>query len=287
MKLVSVIIPTRNRYNFLKLAIESVLLQTWNNIEIIIVDEASSDESVGYLDDLVSNGTICLIRNKKPTGGGNARNLGIAKASGYYVAFLDDDDTWLPNKIEKQVNLFESSKNVSLVTCSYFNTTPGSKSKFIKIVPVKNEQELLRGNNFGGASMYLTTKTNLEKSGGFDKTLSSGQDWDLLIKMYQIGSILICNSPLVNYISHNDVRISNSFVSSYKGLRDVYLKYNYKMNTYTKARHLAELKFYRLKLSNSITLMNFKKFIKVLRKMLIYDALIFSIRYVRFLILNK
>ena len=127
MKLVSVIIPTRNRFNYLKLAIESVLLQTWKNIEIIIVDEASSDESVEYLNHLAYKGTIILIRNEKPTGGGNARNLGIAKASGYYIAFLDDDDTWLPVMIEMQVNLFESSKDVSLVTCSYSNITPGSQ----------------------------------------------------------------------------------------------------------------------------------------------------------------
>jgi glycosyltransferase involved in cell wall biosynthesis len=287
MKLVSVIIPTRNRYNYLKLAIESVLLQTWKNIEIIIVDEASSDKSVDYLNNLASNRTIILIRNDKPTGGGNARNLGIAKANGYYIAFLDDDDTWMPNKIELQISLFESSKDVSLVTCSYLNITPGKKTKIINIFPVKNEQELLQGNNYGGASMYLTTKTNLENLGGFDKSLSSGQDWDLLIKMYQIGTILICNTPLVNYISHNDVRISNSFISSYKGLRDIYLKYNHKMNNYTKFRHLAELKFYRLKLSNSITIINYKKFINVLKKMLKYDAFIFSLRYFRFLILNK
>jgi glycosyltransferase involved in cell wall biosynthesis len=287
MKLVSVIIPTRNRYNYLKLAIESVLLQTWKNIEIIIVDEASSDESVDYLNKLASNGTIILIRNDKPTGGGNARNLGIAKANGYYIAFLDDDDTWMPNKIELQISLFESSKDVSLVTCSYLNIILGQKTKIVNIFPVKNEQELLRGNNCGGASMYLTSRTNLEKSGGFDKSLSSGQDWDLLIKMYQLGPILICNTPLVNYISHNEVRISNSFISSYKGLRDIYLKYNYKMNNSTKFRHLAELKFYRLKLSNSITIVNFKDFFNVLKKMLKHDAFIFSLRYFRFLILNK
>lgn len=287
MKLVSVIIPTRNRYNFLKLAIESVLLQSWKNIEIIVVDEASSDESVDYLNELVSNGTIILIRNVKPTGGGNARNLGVEKANGYYIAFLDDDDTWFPNKIELQIRLFESNKNASLVTCSYLNITPGSKTKKINIYPIKNEQELLRGNNWGGASMYLTSKTNLEKSGGFDKSLSSGQDWDLIIKMYHLGPILICNSPLVNYISHNDIRISNSFISSYKGLRDIYIKYNFKMSQSTKFRHLAELKFYRLKISNSITLRNFKNFYNIFKKMSIYDSFLFSLRYFRFLILDK
>ena len=118
MDKVSVIIPTYNRFKYLLNAIKSVKQQTYSNIEIIVVNDCSTQEDYYAFDFKKEFGEefyiIHLPKNSRKTfgnvcGGGNSRNIGMMIASGTYIAFLDDDDSFLPNKIEKQVQAMKET----------------------------------------------------------------------------------------------------------------------------------------------------------------------------------
>lgn len=279
--LISVIIPTKNRFTLLVKAIESAINQTWKNIEIIVVDDASSADVGQKIKALQQQFPILIIRNELSKGGSIARNQGVEVAKGKYLAFLDDDDIWLPEKLEKQVQLFESTPNCSAVTCCYFDEIQGKAPKKITVKPIVDEQELLVANDLGGASMYLTTRELFYACGGFNETLKSGQDWDLIIKLWSIGAIVVCPEPLVRYLSHGSVRITNSIRSSYEGYRQVYFIYKDRMTKYTRKKKLAELMFYRVKLGNSFPVSNIIRTIRMLNPK---DSLIFALRYIKFFI---
>ena len=121
MKKVSAIITTHNRIELLKKAIDSVCKQTYSNIECIVVDDNSNDGTYEWINELIKyNKNIKYIRisSKSKSGGGYARNLGIREATGDYVAFLDDDDEWMQDKIEKQVKIIEKYRDVGIVLCA-------------------------------------------------------------------------------------------------------------------------------------------------------------------------
>jgi len=114
--LVSVIIPTYNRSYFVTEAIESVLCQTYPNIELIVVDDYSMDDTEEKLKPYKNKGKIKYIRNEKNKGISPTVNTGLLAANGKYIARLDDDDLFMPDKIEKQVKHFEEDPDVGMVT---------------------------------------------------------------------------------------------------------------------------------------------------------------------------
>jgi glycosyltransferase involved in cell wall biosynthesis len=242
--LVSVIIPTKNRCKLLVRAIESVWEQTWKNMEVIVVNDNSTDDTSAVLKDTYGD-SITVINNKESQGGAIARNQGIAQARGKYIAFLDDDDTWIAEKIEMQVNGLILNPDASVITCSYYSIHTNGRKNIVNVSYIPGL--LLQDNYLGGASMYLTTKKNLEKIGGFTPGLRSGQDWDLLIRLNEIGRIKVMDIPLVNYYEHNEARITN-LMSSYLGRRDIFLAYRNKMEPDKKKKVLSELVFYRIRL---------------------------------------
>jgi teichuronic acid biosynthesis glycosyltransferase TuaG len=106
--LVSIITPSYNSKRFIKDTIDSVLAQTYENWEMIIVDDNSEDNSVEYIKELIKdNAKIKLISLEKNVGAAEARNIALAEAQGRYVAFLDSDDIWLPRKLEKQIDFMQ------------------------------------------------------------------------------------------------------------------------------------------------------------------------------------
>lgn len=114
--LVSVVIPTHNRADLLPRAINSVLKQTYTNIEVIIVSDGSTDNTRDVVDSFIKNDDRVKFIEYTPSKGGNvARNKGIEASTGEYIAFLDDDDEWLLEKLKKQVEIIESDKEIGLV----------------------------------------------------------------------------------------------------------------------------------------------------------------------------
>lgn len=245
--LVSVVIPSRNRCASLTRAIESVTQQTWPNIEIIVVDDASVDNTPQFLEKLVGTSSIPIkfVRNEVAQGGAGARNKGIDLAEGQYIAFLDDDDVWMPEKLNLQIGMMKENPSASSVSCSFLVQHSSSKQTVKYISPPKDVQHILNANHLGGASMCLTTRQMLLRIGGFDASLRSGQDWDLWIKLYDCGQILVCNEPLVQYFYHQGETITGNLDSKYSGHRRLYMRYRHRMTAKTRKHHLSELMFCR------------------------------------------
>lgn len=246
---VSVVIPTHNRGKMLAHAIESALAQTWAPLEIIIIDDASSDGTAALLHRLSeTDSRIRYISSPHPMGGARARNEGIKAAKGKYVAFLDDDDVWSPGKLEAQIDLLVRHPKAVAVSCGYVKKNEGLGTRHVRVAPSRNEQHLLQINHLGGASMCLATKNALEQVGGFDAGLRSCQDWDIWVKLQKISPVLVCDRALVRYWVHRGARITTNLLSAYTGRRRFYFLHRKDMSLVTRSRHIGELLFLRQKL---------------------------------------
>lgn len=182
MTRVSVVIPTFNRTGVLRAALDSVLAQTGTDFEVIVVDDASTEDvesAVTGFDDL----RLRYLRHDLNRGAPAARNTGLAAAQGAFVAFLDSDDLWLPDKLVRQLALFEDGPpDLGLVYGGYRFEDGSSRT----VMPRERgdlSQVLLLGNCVGGTSLPLIRRSCLEAVGGFDESLRSCQDWDLWIRL--------------------------------------------------------------------------------------------------------
>lgn len=248
--LVSVVMPTCNRAGLLPAAIASVRQQTWPRTEIVVVDDASTDETPAVLRELAASIPVLrVIRNDEARGAASARNQGISAATGPWIAFLDDDDRWMPRKLELQIAALRSNPEAVAASCDFVVKYRHGISRRIRTLASPDEQQLLRVNSLGGASMCVTTKAHLERIGGFTAGLRSGQDWDLWIRLRGLGTFVSCAEPLVQYYPHRGPRISRSYRSAYLGRRRLFFSYRSKMSAMTRRRNLAELIFLRVLVS--------------------------------------
>lgn len=176
--LVTVYLPTRNRRISLERAIESVFNQTWKSIELIVIDDASEDETVGLLSKLQHKKPFKVIRNEIPQGAASSRNTAIFQACGEFITGLDDDDLWVPRRIEWMIREFQDGySGVS----SDDLMDDGKRKLRWKKQRIISHHDLLYYNCAGN---QLLTKTEyLQKLGGFDETLSAAQDYDLWIRL--------------------------------------------------------------------------------------------------------
>lgn len=202
---VSVIIPTYNYGRFIRTAIESVLMQTYPTKEIIIVDDGSVDET----DAIVSYfGNKVQLLKQTRNGVSSARNAGIEKSSSELIAFLDADDSWLPNKLEKQVALFTGDESVGLVHCGMreFDDETGK----INALHLDGGEGWLaadialleRPAIIGPGGTMLVRRDVFDVVGYFDERLTNGEDWEFCLRVarkYKIGFVA---EPLLNYRNH-------------------------------------------------------------------------------------
>jgi glycosyltransferase involved in cell wall biosynthesis len=238
--LVSVVLPTHNRAAFLERAIRSVVAQTETNLEIIVVDDASSDGTPELLNRLLGNDPrVRILRNLKSLGGGGARNVGIAAATGEWVAFIDDDDEWAANKLECQLEMLREHASAVACSCDFEQQFSSGATKTIRLPKNVTLNQLLQGSVMGGASMCLCSREVLRQIGGFDTRFKSGQDWDLWTRLRQEGDIVACSEVLVRYQAHDGPRISNNMHSQYQGARHFYFKHRSKMDLMTRRLRIA------------------------------------------------
>lgn len=228
--LVSAVITTHNRKELLVKAIQSVLNQTYNKIEIIVVDDASDDGTEEYIKENFGNKVNYNYIEKKESKGGNyARNLGIKLAKGKYVAFLDDDDEWMPTKIEKQVNIIKNNDKIKVVACKRI-----FQYDFKKEV-IQKEKSMLSGDlskKIFTCMPYTTSSLLVEKNklydvGLFDVNLMAWQEYDIMIRLCQVTEIGVVNEPLLLYrVRTNDkARITNNLDKWQKSVDIIEKKY--------------------------------------------------------------
>ena len=152
--LVSVIMPVFNGQLLIKRALVSILNQTYSNIEIIVVDDCSQDQTISAIKNvIVSNVSSIEITLKKldvNKGVANARNEGMALAKGEFIAFLDADDSWDENKTQTQIDLFEQNPEAKVVFSSYYRCNlKGDIIKRVKAPPKVTYSQFLKGNVIG------------------------------------------------------------------------------------------------------------------------------------------
>lgn len=238
--IVSVVMPTRNRASFLHRAIRSVLEQTETHLELMVVDDASSDETQEILAQYArTDPRVSCVRNAIAAGGGGARNVGIRSSSGAWVAFIDDDDEWLPEKLARQLALLAEYPAAVACSCGFEQHFPSGNVRTIRLQERPSLDDLLIGSVLGGASMCLCSRDVLEKIGGYDTSLRSGQDWDLWTRLREQGEIVVCREVLVRYQAHDGPRISNNMSSQYQGARRFYFKHRAKMSRPVRRQRIA------------------------------------------------
>lgn len=217
--LVSIVIPTYNRAQLIERAVNSALSQTYTDLEVVIVDDASTDDTRNRIKTLWP--ADCRIRylcHDSNRGAQAARNTGLNEARGKYVAFLDSDNEWLPRKLERQMALF-SSKNTSpgVVYCGYSKVSPAG-DVLHEYVPGHRGSVYKKTlvDWLTDTSTIIVSKDILEEIHGFDNTVSSHQEWDLCIRLAAKCEFDFVPQSLAIYHEHDLPSISKDH------LRDAY-----------------------------------------------------------------
>ena len=211
--IISVIIPTYNRAYLIGKAIKSVLNQTYQDFEIIVIDDGSTDNTKETVKSF-NNFKIRYICHTNNQGVSVARNTGIRASRGKYIALLDSDDEWLPEKLDKQIKVFKSEfPEVGVVYSNVLYIDESGKNMNKLRNPKKVEgyiyEDLLGGNYVGTPSTLLIKKECFNQVGLFDDLLNAENDWDMWIRIAKYYRFALIKIPLVKYRFHSN-RISNN-----------------------------------------------------------------------------
>ncbi len=200
---VSCIIPTRDRAEWVGAAVESALSQTFNSVEVLVVDDGSRDETKSLL---ASFGSRIRVLETPGKGVAFARNLALSEAHGRYVAFLDADDWWHPEKIARQVDLFEKFPELGLCFTDY-SISRRSKTGAWQVAKTSshggdhNLQRLLKRNVIGTLTVMIPRKI-ITTAGGFNPQLTRGSDYELWLRIAARYPLRRISGVLADYRVH-------------------------------------------------------------------------------------
>ena len=212
-ELVSVIIPTYNRASYLVQSLESVLAQSYRNLEVIVVNDGSTDETRAILEPYRNR----IAYYEKTNGGkSSALNLGLKHISGEYVWVFDDDDVALPELVDSHMSVFESQPQVDFVYSGYAFFEGKDSDNVIETVEARAYPdremvgELLNGNFISGVSVVVR-KRCYDRVGCYDERLIRAQDYDMWIRLARAGFRAgVIGRPLVRVRKHDGLRGSES-----------------------------------------------------------------------------
>jgi glycosyltransferase involved in cell wall biosynthesis len=199
---VSVVIPTHNRRQFLSVTLKSVLRQSDVDFDVIVVDDGSTDDTPVFLE-AIEDPRVRFIRNERPQGVRTARNQGIAATTGEWLAFVDDDDIWAPDKLTRQLSAARESGACWVYTGAIEIDERGGPLSGTPPHPPAVVMERLPHFDLvpGGSSGVLATRRAVEEAGGWDPQVFLA-DWDLWIRLGRIGPPAWVSEPLVGYRIH-------------------------------------------------------------------------------------
>ena len=227
MPKVSVIMPTYNRAEFLRSAIESVLKQTFKDLEIIVSDDKSTDHTRELVKSFKDRRIKYMLNNSK-RGPSATRNTAILASEGEYIAFLDDDDEWLPDKLQRQVEVLDKSpSNV----CGVYSNRFFIEKKTGKIISVIPKTEEVKGNLLYQlaikspihTSTVVIRKLCLDEIGLFDETISYMEDRDMWIRLSMNWEFEYISSPLIKAHVHDHGNLSQNLEGQTAG-REILLE---------------------------------------------------------------
>jgi Glycosyltransferases, probably involved in cell wall biogenesis len=221
--MISVIITTCKReQKILHRSMQSVIKQTYTDWELIVIDDSPDDwlqrteieRMVSELKKSNSDKNIVYQKNENNQGACRSRNTGLSIAKGEYIAFLDDDDEWVEQKLEKQINKFiNADENLALVYCgSYYFDDDSGKKKRHKDIFIKEDvfSKLISNNFIGGCSFPLMRTRLLKNIGGFDVKMAASQDLDVWLRLCEKYNVDYVDEPLVIYHRYGGEQISGS-----------------------------------------------------------------------------
>jgi glycosyltransferase involved in cell wall biosynthesis len=237
---VSCVIPTYERPELLVRAVKSIINQTYEGIiEIVIVDNSKLYDNSIEKTQRPGNRLIQYIWQEGPIGASVARNMGIEKSHGEFIAFLDDDDEWLPTKIEKQMGVMETHHDCPIVICWSLDERLERLTHPPKRI---SHKMILRSFNLASTSTYLVRRYPLELYKGFDASLQSSQEYDLAIRLSENHDILCVQEPLIIQHTSKD-QISSNWKRKIKGTLGIFQKHHkeYKTKDYIKTLGLLAL----------------------------------------------
>lgn len=242
--LVSVVMTTYKReISYIDEALQSIINQTYKNIEVIIVDDNGRDSAfscpIKTLCKKYSN--VRYIVNEVNSGAQFSRNIGILNSHGMYIAFLDDDDIWMPEKIERQMALF-SDPEVGMVFCdgySFEDGNMGNKWEFreasIYDQPISLRLELFN-DYIGSTSQALIRKECFAKVGMFDCDMPARQDYEMWLRICRYFKVVGCPEKLLLYRSHPGERISTNCDKCFNSYRLVLEKHKKEYDSFSYAK---------------------------------------------------
>jgi len=284
LPLVSVVIPVYNVEQYIQEALDSALKQTYRNIEIIVVDDGSPDNSVAIIQKRYNDPRLRIVRQRN-RGLAGARNTGIRHASGQYVAFLDSDDFWQPNKIELHIDAMLKNPNYGVSFCA--SSFVNEKSEFLGRVQAPNKKvdyqskDIFCRNPIGNGSVPVIRKGVLEQIGFetkdkacdgipytqyFDENLSQSEDVDCWTRIaIQTGTdFYYIEQPLTNYRLNNDGLSANvekqfaTWMQLHNKLETIAPGFIQKQGSFAKAfqyRYLARRSVFQGQASNAVKFM--------------------------------
>lgn len=226
MPTVSVVIPTHNRAPLVAGAIKSVLGQTFQDFEIVVVDDASQDDTP----EVVAGFQDCRIRylrNAVSRGDAGARNVGIRSSTAPYIAFLDDDDEWMPEKLAQQIEKFEQSLGEVGAVYAGCLTIDDASGKILGVVlPDKRgdlRDEIFVRNHVTTSSVMIRREC-FEQLGLFDENIPYCSDYDMWIRISEKFHFECIRTPLVRYRVHQN-KLSMNFGKVIRGQEILLRKY--------------------------------------------------------------
>ncbi len=222
------LIPAFKRADTIEAAVRSALAQTWTDLEVVVVDDDSQDDTAAVLA-RIEDPRLLVLSHDTNQGGNAARRTAITASRGEYLAFLDADDLWLPTKIEKQVASLEGGGPRAGLSYTWYDLRhPGGRIETGRRPTASGPQlpELLQGNLVGTFSVVMVRREVLEAVGLPDPTLPSCQDWEFYIRVNSQYEMVCVPEVLALYWrdDHDVNRISASAAKVIAGHREVYAR---------------------------------------------------------------
>lgn len=263
LPLISVYMPTHNRVDRVERAIDSVLRQSYENFELIVVDDGSTDGTDIILNNYQQNNeNFSHYRLNSPRGACVARNLAINKSTGKFIAGIDDDDEWHPDRLLELLNAYEPS-----YSCVF------SEDELLRRDGVRVElkkkslvtlTDLLYQNEIG--NQVLTETDRLRALKGFDESLVAAQDYDMWLRLVQVyGDAKCVHKPLQTMYVDAEGRITRS-AKKISGYLTFYRKHKYLMSTSQKKFHYLIVYYMKNKRPSFIRALYFLGFVKLKRR---------------------
>ena len=210
---VSVIVPIFNSAKTIKRALDSVVAQSYSNLEVIVVDDGSSDQSANLVEQIGIK-DVKVIKHSQNRGAAAARNSGIKVARGNWIAFLDSDDTWKPEKLRRQIETLEASgasRRLACATGYVLHRKNQVLTVRLDLSPEKFRHDILFGCTISPGTTLLVDRRTFDEIGFFDENLRRLEDWDWLLRfsLRQDCDMLILPQQLADiYVTYDKFQFS-------------------------------------------------------------------------------